>query len=204
MGVSTYNPEALPQPTVTAVPATTDRNDPGQAQAPRARDPQGHGCDRWQQEDADEAAQFKPLTSEQARAWRAKYPPISPWRVVAAQAVAGLVVAALAWLLTGRAEAVVSALVGAAAVVVPGALLVRGMTGAPSANPGALMLRFMVWEVVKIVVAVAILVAAARFVPNLSWLAMLAAMVVCLKVNGVALLWRGRVKQTQTVAAGDR
>ena len=115
-----------------------------------------------------------------------------------------LVVAALAWLVTGKGETVVSALIGAAVVVVPGALLARGMTGAPGANPGTVVLRFMVWELVKIVVAVAMLVAAARLVPNLSWLAVLAAMVVCLKVNGAALLWRGRVKQTQTVAAGDR
>lgn len=182
----------------------TDRNDPGQAQAPRAHDPQGHWRDDWKQEDADEAAPFKPLTPEQARAWRAKHPPLSPWRVVTAQAVVGLVVAALAWLITGRGETVVSALIGAAAVVVPGALLARGMTGASGANPGTLLLRFMIWELVKIVVAVALLVAAARFVPNLSWLAVLAAMVVCLKVNGAALLWQGRVKQTQTVAASDR
>ncbi|PPE65156.1 ATP synthase subunit I [Caldimonas caldifontis] len=172
--------------------------------APQAHDPQGHWRDDWKQEDADEAEHFKPLTREQASVLRAKHPPLSPWRVVMAQAVAGLVVAALAWLVTGKGETVVSALIGAAVVVVPGALLARGMTGAPGANPGTVVLRFMVWELVKIVVAVAMLVAAARLVPNLSWLAVLAAMVVCLKVNGAALLWRGRVKQTQTVAAGDR
>lgn len=182
----------------------TERNPPGQAQASRADDFQGHGRNDWKQEDADEAEHFKPLTREQALALRAKRPPLSPWRVVMAQAVAGLVVAALAWLVTGKGGAAVSALIGAAAVVVPGALLARGMTGAPGANPSAMVLRFMVWEGVKIVVAVALLVAAATLVPNLNWLAMLAAMVVCLKVNGAALLWQGRVKQTQTVASGDR
>lgn len=168
------------------------------------RNPSGPGQDEWERSDVGEAEHFKPLTREQALALRAKHPPLSPWRVVMAQAVAGLVVAALAWLVTGQGETAVSALIGAAVVVVPGALLARGMTGAPGANPGAVVLRFMVWELVKIVVAVAMLVAAAKLVPTLSWLAVLAAMVVCLKVNGAALLWRGRVKQTQIVAAGDR
>ena len=44
----------------------------------------------------------------------------------------------------------------------------------------------------KIGVAIAMLVIAARVVPNLSWPALLAAMVVCIKVNWVALLWRPR------------
>jgi ATP synthase protein I len=90
---------------------------------------------------------------------------------------------------------VVSALYGAAAVVVPGALFVRGMTSRLSrASPGAAVFGFLIWELLKIAVAVAMLVAAARVIPDLSWPALLVAMVVCLKVNWLALLWRGRVK----------
>jgi ATP synthase protein I len=138
---------------------------------------------------------FKPLSREQAEALRAKHPPISPWRMVMAQAVAGLVVAGVVWLVTGRGGAVVSALYGAAAVVVPGALFVRGMTSRLSrASPGAAVFGFLIWELLKIAVAVAMLVAAARVIPDLSWPALLVAMVVCLKVNWLALLWRGRVK----------
>lgn len=146
---------------------------------------------------------FKPLTREQAQALSAKHPPISPWRMVMVQAMAGFVVAAVVWLVTGQGGAVASALYGAAAVVVPGALFVRGMTSRLSrANPGAAVFGFLIWELLKIAVAVVMLVAAARVVPDLSWPALLAAMVVCLKVNWLALLWRGRVNNK--VASDNR
>jgi ATP synthase protein I len=51
---------------------------------------------------------------------------------------------------------------------------------------------FMFWETLKIGVAVALLVIAAKVVPDLSWPALLITMVVCMKVNWLALLWRGR------------
>jgi len=50
----------------------------------------------------------------------------------------------------------------------------------------------MFWEMLKIGVAIAMLLIAARVVPNLSWPALLVTMVVCIKVNWVALLWSGR------------
>jgi ATP synthase protein I len=50
----------------------------------------------------------------------------------------------------------------------------------------------MFWEMVKIAVAVAMLAAAPRVVPDLSWPAMLVAMIVCMKVNWVALFWQRR------------
>ena len=145
---------------------------------------------------ADEAEEqpFKPLTQEEAQALRAKHPPLSPWRVVAVQAVAGLVVAALAYAIA-EAEAGWSALYGAAAVVVPGALFARGMARQTNrVNPGAAVFGFMLWEFVKIALTVAMLVAAAKVVPDLSWPALLVAMVVCMKVNWLAPLWWGRVK----------
>lgn len=135
---------------------------------------------------------FRTLTHDEAQALRAKHPPTSPWRVVAAQAAAGLVCAALAWALTSRSGPAWSALYGAAATVVPNALLARGMTRRTSTNPGAAVFGFMFWEMVKIAVAVAMLVAAPRVVPDLSWLALLVAMIVCAKVNWLALLWQRR------------
>jgi len=48
----------------------------------------------------------------------------------------------------------------------------------------------MFWEMVKIAAAVAMLAAAPRVVPGLSWPALLVAMIVCMKVNWVALLWQ--------------
>jgi ATP synthase protein I len=141
---------------------------------------------------ADEATEppFKTLSREEAQVLKASIPQVSPWRVVAAQAVAGLVCGAITWLVTQRSGAAWSALYGAAAVVVPGALLARGMSRNLSGNPGAAVFGFMFWELVKIAVAVAMLVAAPRVVPGLSWPALLVAMVVCMKVNWWALLWR--------------
>ena len=86
-----------------------------------------------------------------------------------------------------------SALYGAAVVVVPGALMARGMTSRLSSmSPGASAVSFMLWEMVKIGVSVAMLVLAPRIVQPLSWPALLVGLVVCMKVYWVALLWRRR------------
>jgi ATP synthase protein I len=144
-------------------------------------------------EDGTEQESFKTWSKEEVQAWRRANPPLSPWRVVAAQAVAGLVCSAAVWAFTQRSEAGWSALYGAAAVVLPGALLARGMTRDLGNNPGAAtvaVFRFMFWELVKIGAAVAMLLAAPRVVPGLSWPALLVTMVVCMKMNWWALLWR--------------
>jgi ATP synthase protein I len=150
--------------------------------------------DAWADVDDDRGAErVRPLTREQAQALREKDPPVSPWRVVAAQAAIGAVVAALAVLLTGRMEAGWSALYGAAVVVVPGALMARGMTSKLSSmTPGTSVVSFMLWEFVKIAVSVAMLMLAPRIVEPLSWPALLVGLVVCIKVYWVALLWRRR------------
>ena len=143
--------------------------------------------------DADEAQDppFKTLSRQEAQALKAKLPQVSPWRVVAAQAVAGLLCAAITWLLTQRSGAAWSALYGALAVVLPGALLARGMTRG-AGSPVAAAAGFLFWEMLKIGVAIAMLVIAAKVVPGLSWPVLLLTMVVCMKVNWVALLWRAR------------
>ena len=150
--------------------------------------------DAWADtEDGEQAQAFKPLTREQAQALREKEPPVSPWRVVAMQVVIGLGVAALAALLTGRTETGWSALYGAAVVVVPGALMARGMTSRLSSmSPGSGAVSFMLWEFVKIGVSVAMLMLAPRIVQSLSWPALLVGLVVCIKVYWLALLWRRR------------
>lgn len=144
---------------------------------------------------SDDAAddRFEPLTREQAAAFRAANPPLSPWRVVAVQAVVGLVVAVLGAALTAEAAIGWSALYGAAVAVVPGALMAWGLSRrSGSMTPAAGVAGFLLWEVVKIAVAVLMLVLAPWIVRPLSWLALLAGLVVCLKVYWVALLWRGR------------
>ncbi|MBC8057208.1 MAG: ATP synthase subunit I [Rhizobiales bacterium] len=151
------------------------------------------GTDR---EDEAEHEVVRRWSREDAEAFRKNNPSSSPWRVVAAQAAVGLACAAVVWAFTQRGEAAWSALYGAAAVVLPSALLARGMTRG-TRNPLAAAAGFMFWEMLKIGVAIAMLVIAVRVVPNLSWPALLATMVVCIKVNWVALLWRGRRSDTK-------
>jgi ATP synthase protein I len=113
--------------------------------------------------------------------------------VVGAQAAVGAGVALLAVLLTGRQEMLWSALYGAATVVVPGALMARGMTSPLSrVSLGGSAVSFMLWEAVKIAVSIAMLMLAPRLVQPLSWPALLAALVLCMQVYWLALLWRPR------------
>ncbi|HEY1090978.1 MAG TPA: ATP synthase subunit I, partial [Burkholderiaceae bacterium] len=89
--------------------------------------------------------EVKALTREDAAALRERLPLLSPWTVVATQAVAGGLCALLAWALSTDGASMWSALYGAAAVVVPNALLARGMTRRIE-SPMAAALGFMVWE----------------------------------------------------------
>lgn len=157
----------------------------------------GHRNERWTNEvdwdDGDAKPPFKALTREEAQALAARNPAVSPWRVVAVQAAVGGTVAALAWLWVGDRSVFWSALYGAAVVVVPASLMARGMTSRlTSMAPGVSAVSFMLWELVKIAVSVALLVGAPKLVPHLSWPALLVALVLCLKVYWVALAWRGR------------
>ena len=150
--------------------------------------------DRWHDEGTEAGdAPVKALSRQEAQALRDKDPPVSPWRVVLSQAVVGLVVAALAWWISGERPVGMSALYGAAVAVVPGALMARGMTSRlSSASPGSSAVSFMLWEVVKIGVSVLMLMLAPRLVQSLNWPALLVCLAVCIKVYWFALLWRGR------------
>jgi ATP synthase protein I len=148
--------------------------------------------DRWDaSEDGAADERFKRLSREEAAALRAQEPSVSPWRVVAVQAAVGVVAALIGLLITGRTEVAWSLLYGAATVVVPAALMARGMVSRlSSVAPGASAVSFMLWEFVKIGVSVAMLAVAPRIVQPLVWPALLVGLVVCIKVYWVALLWR--------------
>ena len=153
----------------------------------------------WDKEDgvdSKRAQTFKPLTAEEASALRLKEPPLSPWRVLVVQMAVGVVAALLAGLFTQRTEVAWSLLYGAAAVVVPGALMARGMTSKLSSmSPGSSAVSFMLWEMVKIAVSIAMLALAPKLVQPLVWPALLVGLVLCMKVYWLALLWRPRVKR---------
>lgn len=137
--------------------------------------------------------EFVPMTAEQARALRKQQPSVSPWWVVAAQVVVGTLAALAAWLLMGKANVAWSLAYGSLAVVLPAAVFARGLTGRlSSANPVAAGLGFLVWEMVKLALTMAMLVAAPGLVPALSWPALLVGLVLTLKVYWVALLFAPR------------
>jgi ATP synthase protein I len=135
------------------------------------------------------------LTRAEADALRARNPSLSPWRVIGAQAAFGLLIAALIGAVTGTLAAAASALYGAAVVVVPGALMARGTTS-PMArlSPATGALSVMVWAALKMAASVLMLALAPQVVRPLSWPALLIALVSCMQVYWLALLWRGRSK----------
>ena len=131
-------------------------------------------------------AEFKPMTAEEARQWRSAHPVVSPWWVIVWQLVAGVVLAVLAALWAGKAAGI-SAFYGSLAVVFPAALMVRGLQRQRAvAQPGAAMLGFVIWESVKVVLTVALLLATPKVVSPLNWLALVAGFVVTMKVYWVA------------------
>jgi ATP synthase protein I len=146
-------------------------------------------------EDEADDLPFKRLTRGEAAALAERDPPLSPWRVVAAQAALGALIALIAWAATGSRAIGVSALYGAFVVVLPGALMARGMTSPFSRlSPVASALAVMFWAGVKIAASVLMLVIASKVVQPLNWPALLMALVACLQVYWLALLWRSRSK----------
>ena len=104
-----------------------------------------------------------------------------------------LLTALLAAWVTGRQEVAWSVLYGAATVVVPGALMARGMTSSiSSASPGTSAVSVLLRATVKILVSVVMLVIASRVVQPLVWPALLLGLVLCMKVYLVVLIWRRR------------
>ena len=153
--------------------------------------PQGFGDEAGQWDDAKGAEDFRPLTAEEVQNLRLQQPLLSIWRVVLAQVLVGLAVAALTWLFTGLVSAAWSAAYGALAVVVPAALFARGLTSKTSTiNTGTAVFAFLLWEMVKIGLTIAMLYAAIWLVKDLSWPAMLVGLVVTMKVYWVVFAWR--------------
>jgi len=138
---------------------------------------------------------FKPLSAQEAQAWRQRNPASSVWRVVAVQAMVGVLVVLVAWLVSDQKHIAWSAGYGALAVVIPAALFARGM-GSKRHSAKAMMAGFFGWEMAKIGLTVAMLAAAPKLIAPLSWLALLAGMVVTMKTYWVALWARPGVRKT--------
>ncbi|MBH9551619.1 ATP synthase subunit I [Inhella gelatinilytica] len=145
-------------------------------------EPNRSAGDPWSEEEA-QSQPVAPWTREQVQALESRQPGLSPWRVVMVQALVGAVLSGL-WALLGSAPRpqAVSAMWGAAAVVLPSALMAWGLRRR-GVQPTAALLAFAVWELVKVLLTVAILVAAVKTLPALSWPALLVSLIGCLKVH---------------------
>jgi len=156
----------------------------------------GPGAFRGNRFDDEEEAPVRRLSRVEVAALAAREPVLSPWRVVAAQVLVGLVAAALVYAATGEEILLASALYGAAVVALPGALMARGATSRLGMiSPLTSTVNILGWAMVKIVVSVVMLTLASRIVPGLHWPVMLATLVVCMQTYAFALLWRGRAKR---------
>ena len=163
---------------------------PGVAQAPE----KGSAATQWQDTSwplQEPEPPVQPLTRDEAQALIAKSPSLSPWRVIALQALIGVAVAVAWGSLSRNLPSFISALYGAAVVVVPGALMVRGVF---RRGAGRSVAALLFWEIAKLLLVLAMLAMAPRWVAALDWAALLVTMVLCMKVNGLVLLWQGSKK----------
>ena len=133
--------------------------------------------------------EFKPLTPDEAQAWRLRNPAILPWRIIGLQVGIGFVMVLLTWLWAGETQMAASVAWGVLAVVIPAMVFVRALSRqihfgrAKSALVGLFF-----WELVKIVLTVALLLAAPKVITDLSWLALVASFVVTIKVYWLAMM----------------
>ena len=131
---------------------------------------------------------FKPLTPEQAAAWRQRNPVTSPWRVLVLQMLVGVAVAVLTGVVSGQSRLAVSVAWGVVSVVVPGFVFARALARQMRLKQaGSALAGLFVWELVKIVLTVALLLVAPKVIAGLSWLALVAGFVVTMKVYWLAM-----------------
>jgi ATP synthase protein I len=135
---------------------------------------------------------IKQLTRDEAKALSARQPAFKPFALLIAQAVFGVLVALVWWAFSGSQMAGLSALYGALSVLLPNALMARGVFGG---RVGASVAGFVLWELVKLVAVGSMMAVAPFLIKPLSWPAMLANMLLCMKFVGVALIWQGRTKK---------
>jgi len=134
-----------------------------------------------------------PLTAQEAQLLRETDPSVSPWQVIALQCVVAVVLVFLVWAISGKASLGLSVAYGAIAVIIPAALFANGLSRQKNApGAGAALAGMFVWELVKIVLTVLLLLLAPKIMVELNWLALLAGFVVTMKASWFAMLWQHR------------
>jgi ATP synthase protein I len=136
----------------------------------------------------DLAADFKPLSAEEARVWRQNNPQASPWRVLLLQLGVGALLALLTGLITGQLHLAASSAWGTVAVVIPATVFVRALSRQMQRKHlHSALVGLFVWELVKVVLTVALLLVAPKVIADLSWFALVAGFVVTMKVYWLAM-----------------
>lgn len=139
--------------------------------------------------DAATEPEFKPLTADEAQAWRLKNPAILPWRIICLQAGVGVLMVLLTWLLMDEPQMAFSVAWGSVAVVIPAMVFARALSRQMQfGKPKFALVGLFVWELVKIVLTVALLLVAPQVISDLSWFALVASFVVTIKVYWLAMM----------------
>lgn len=111
------------------------------------------------------------------------------------QVLVGVAVAVLTGVVSGQFRLAASVAWGGVSVVVPGIVFARALARQMRLKQaGAALASLFVWELVKIVLTVALLLAAPKVIAGLSWLALVAGFVVTMKVYWLAMVlgWKRR------------
>ncbi len=140
---------------------------------------------------ADDQLNVRPLSKEEAELLRQKNTPLSPWWVISLQVLVVLVVASCMWLVTHDTVKTYSLVWGGLCVIVPSSVFAGGLVSKTTLmNAGSAIAGFFLWEVVKLGLTLAMLIAAPRALQvagqDLNWLTMLAGFVVVMKVYWLA------------------
>lgn len=144
--------------------------------------------------DGDAGEKFKPMSAEEAAQWRQRQRPLSVYQPLVWQLVFGGLAVVVAWVwFLGRPAIAMSTLYGAAAVWVPAWVFVRALKRQQGTRHSMQALAsLMFWEGVKIVLTIALLLAAPKVVKDLSWLALLLGFVVTVKAAWLGWWWQMR------------
>jgi len=151
-------------------------------------------------EDGEPAEDFKPLSREEAQHWRRRQPPMSVWQLVRWQAFLTLLAPMVAWPWWAQTTVPASVFYGGLCITLPSALMAYGLTSSALSRglarwfPGlarAALAGVFFWEGIKVLLVLAMLWSAPRWVPDLNWLGLVAGLVVSLKAYWL-VFWLGR------------
>lgn len=142
---------------------------------------------------------FKPLTREQARQWRAEHPQVGMFEVVKGQWLWSLAATAVAWIVGAPTLWALELMYGAAAIALPSTVMALALgrkRDQSSAQVISAAASFFVWEGVKLLAAIGLMATTAWWFESPSWLAMLVGVVVALKAHAV-VAWRSSVNRVR-------